>query len=164
MSQDPWTVKAVWSVAFLYTKGLIRKRPVATLGSLGYAPRIVKSLHVWGHHVQTADGHRHVLPAAIAGPLHLRLGSHSIAEEHSQVCAVLPGAPNAALLATLFGELPLEGVTRLRCAEGMVPLWDPPFVGRLQKLRVLNLANCGLATLPVGLYLGPLLSYQIGQH
>ncbi len=54
------------------------------------------------------------------------------------------------LLAELLAGCELEGVTRLRCSEGMLPAWDAALFGRLLGLRVLNLSACGLAALPAG--------------
>ena len=54
------------------------------------------------------------------------------------------------LLTTLMRECALEGVTRLQCAENMLPLWEEPLTVRLITLRSLNLNSCGLASIPPG--------------
>ena len=54
------------------------------------------------------------------------------------------------LILQLLLECELEGVTRLRCAEGMLPDWDPQLFSRLEGLRILNLSSCQLASLPAG--------------
>ena len=44
----------------------------------------------------------------------------------------------------------LEGVTRLRCAEGMLPAWHASLLAKLEGLRILNLSACQLLVLPPG--------------
>ena len=41
-------------------------------------------------------------------------------------------------------------MTKLRCAEGLLPAWEIALFARLDGLRVLNLSGCGLAALPAG--------------
>ena len=60
------------------------------------------------------------------------------------------GSVAPALLDALLQEVELEGVTRLRCAEGLVPPWEPRLLQRLTGLRTLNLSACGLSALPPG--------------
>ena len=60
------------------------------------------------------------------------------------------GSVSPALLEALLHEVELEGVTRLRCAEGLVPPWEPRLLQRLLGLRTLNLSSCGLTALPAG--------------
>ena len=60
------------------------------------------------------------------------------------------GTPQLTLLTTLMGECSLEGLRRLQCMEGLVPLWEANLVSRLADLRCLLLPSCGLAALPSG--------------
>ena len=60
------------------------------------------------------------------------------------------GAVASSLILQLLLECELEGVTRLRCAEGMLPDWDPKLFSRLEGLRILNLSSCQLLSLPAG--------------
>ncbi len=60
------------------------------------------------------------------------------------------GAVAPSLILQLLLECELEGVTRLRCAEGMLPDWDPELFSRLEGLRILNLSSCQLSSLPAG--------------
>lgn len=60
------------------------------------------------------------------------------------------GAPGQALLSMLMQQCALEGLAELHCAEGLVPIWDGNVAGRLDSLRVLHLASCGLSSLPGG--------------
>ena len=41
-----------------------------------------------------------------------------------------------ALLPALLAEVALESVQRLKCAEGLVPLWEPALFHRWQSLQV----------------------------
>ena len=56
----------------------------------------------------------------------------------------------SSLILQLLLECELEGVTRLRCAEGMLPDWEPKLFSRLEGLRILNLSSCQLSSLPAG--------------
>ena len=60
------------------------------------------------------------------------------------------GAVASSLILQLLLECELEGVTRLRCAEGMLPDWDHKLFSRLEGLRILNLSSCQLSSLPAG--------------
>jgi hypothetical protein len=60
------------------------------------------------------------------------------------------GAVAPSLVSELLAACELEGVTKLWCAEGMLPAWDAELLARLAGLRVLNLSNCGLTILPAG--------------
>lgn len=60
------------------------------------------------------------------------------------------GAVAPSLVGELLQACELEGVTKLRCSEGMLPGWEPALFRRLLGLRTLNLSSCGLAALPVG--------------
>ena len=60
------------------------------------------------------------------------------------------GSVAPSLILQLLLECELEGVTRLRCAEGMLPDWDPELFSRLEGLRILNLSSCQLSSLPAG--------------
>ena len=60
------------------------------------------------------------------------------------------GAVASSLILQLLLECELEGVTRLRCAEGMLPDWDSKLFSRLEGLRILNLSSCQLSSLPAG--------------
>lgn len=53
-----------------------------------------------------------------------------------------------ALLPALLADISLESVQRLKCAEGMVPLWDVGSFHRWQSLTAVNLGGCGLTVLP----------------
>ena len=64
---------------------------------------------------------------------------------------MLAGSPQLTLLTTLMSECRLEGLRRLQCMEGLVPLWEDGVVERLTDLRCLLLTSCGLATLPPGM-------------
>lgn len=65
------------------------------------------------------------------------------------------GAVNPSLILQLLLECELEGVTRLRCCEGMLPTWDAALFRKLEGLRILNLSGCQLSSLPSGtLHLG----------
>ena len=55
------------------------------------------------------------------------------------------------LILELLLECELEGVTRLRCCEGMLPLWDASLFAKLEGLRILNLSSCQLTALPTGM-------------
>lgn len=59
------------------------------------------------------------------------------------------------LVSELLGTCELEGVAKLRCAEGMLPVWQPGLFARLNGLRVLNLSNCALPSLPAGAWKPP---------
>ena len=54
------------------------------------------------------------------------------------------------LILQLLLECELEGVTRLRCCEGMLPAWDSALFRKLEGLRILNLSSCQLSSLPPG--------------
>ncbi len=60
------------------------------------------------------------------------------------------GAVAPEFVSELLGACELEGVAKLRCAEGMLPAWQPELFSRLDGLRVLNLSSCGLSALPPG--------------
>lgn len=60
------------------------------------------------------------------------------------------GSPSSTLLATLMQECKLEEVWRLRCTEGLVPIWEPSVLDRLHHLRLLNLNHCALPSIPPG--------------
>ena len=60
------------------------------------------------------------------------------------------GAVDPSLLLQLLLECELEGVTRLRCCEGMLPTWDEALFKKLEGLRILNLSSCQLSSLPSG--------------
>ena len=60
------------------------------------------------------------------------------------------GAVASSLILQLLLKCELEGVTRLRCGEGMLPDWDPKLFSRLEGLRILNLSSCQLSSLPAG--------------
>jgi len=55
------------------------------------------------------------------------------------------------LILQLLLECELEGVTRLRCCEGMLPAWDAALFMKLEGLRILNLSSCQLSSLPSGI-------------
>ncbi|EIE23713.1 hypothetical protein COCSUDRAFT_41874 [Coccomyxa subellipsoidea C-169] len=61
------------------------------------------------------------------------------------------GAVAPEFVSELLGACELEGVAKLRCAEGMLPAWQPELFSRLDGLRVLNLSSCGLSALPPGI-------------
>eukprot|EP00884_Botryococcus_braunii_P003060 jgi/Botrbrau1/12755/Bobra.67_1s0114.1 len=61
------------------------------------------------------------------------------------------GNPSSTLLATLMGECELEELWRLRCSEGLVPVWEPTVLDRLHVLRILNLNHCALSSIPPGI-------------
>ena len=60
------------------------------------------------------------------------------------------GAVDPSLVLQLLLECELEGVTRLRCCEGMLPTWDEALFKKLEGLRILNLSSCQLSSLPSG--------------
>ena len=60
------------------------------------------------------------------------------------------GAVDPSLVLQLLLECELEGVTRLRCCEGMLPTWDAALFRKLEGLRILNLSGCQLSSLPPG--------------
>ena len=60
------------------------------------------------------------------------------------------GAVAPSLILQLLLDCELEGVTRLRCAEGMLPNWETKLFSRLEGLRILNLSSCQLSSLPAG--------------
>ena len=47
-------------------------------------------------------------------------------------------------------ECNLESVTRLQCAEGLLPLWEGSLITRLTSLRSLVLNSSGLTAVPPG--------------
>ena len=58
------------------------------------------------------------------------------------------GSVDSTLMSELLQACDLEGLTRLRFAEGMLHLWEAELLERLVALRSLNLTNCGLLALP----------------
>ena len=62
------------------------------------------------------------------------------------------GAVDPTLILQLLLECELEGVTRLRCCEGMLPAWDDALFRKLEGLRILNLSSCQLSSLPSGIH------------
>ena len=60
------------------------------------------------------------------------------------------GTPQLTLLTTLVRECKLESVTRLQCAEGLLPLWEGSIITRLTSLRSLVLNSSGLTAVPSG--------------
>lgn len=60
------------------------------------------------------------------------------------------GAVAPEFVSELLCACELEGVAKLRCAEGMLPAWHADLFARLDGLRVLNLSSCGLSALPPG--------------
>lgn len=61
------------------------------------------------------------------------------------------GVVDPSLILELLLECELEGVTRLRCCEGMLPAWNAPLFAKLEGLRILNLSSCQLTALPTGM-------------
>ena len=61
------------------------------------------------------------------------------------------GVVDPSLILELLLECELEGVTRLRCCEGMLPAWDAALFAKLEGLRILNLSSCQLTALPTGM-------------
>ena len=51
-------------------------------------------------------------------------------------------------LGRLLAECDLEDVQRLKCAEGLAPIWDEALFPRWQSLTTLILGSCGLTLLP----------------
>lgn len=64
--------------------------------------------------------------------------------------ATASGVVAPSLVSELLAACDLEGVSKLRCAEGLLPNWDAKLLGRLAALRVLNLSGCALSSLPAG--------------
>ncbi|KAK9861855.1 hypothetical protein WJX84_002096 [Apatococcus fuscideae] len=61
------------------------------------------------------------------------------------------GAAQQHVLSAIMREVDLEGVTRLKCSEGLTRIWEDTPGERLACLRVLNLNHCGLTGLPATL-------------
>lgn len=64
--------------------------------------------------------------------------------------ATASGAVAPEFVSELLAACELEGVAKLRCCEGMLPVWNADLFVRLDALRVLNLSNCALSALPAG--------------
>ncbi|BDA47659.1 probable calcium-independent phospholipase A2-gamma at C-terminar half [Coccomyxa sp. Obi] len=65
--------------------------------------------------------------------------------------ATASGAVAPEFVSELLAACELEGVAKLRCCEGMLPVWNADLFVRLDALRVLNLSNCALSALPPGI-------------
>ena len=99
----------------------------------------------------------HIFCTLLKGELPLAptdLGSYSAQVRRIELSrATASGAVAPEFVSELLAACELEGVAKLRCCEGMLPVWNADLFVRLDALRVLNLSNCALSALPPGVVL-----------